>query len=144
MNKNMPPVIVPAEPKIVPAQALRPTYDPYSRPASDVTVEEWRILICAIAGRLRIAHGRTRLFPMAQNRPVQIASNDKSYALFIQARTVEVVGAAYIVGSDSNVSVASGQQFLNTFEQILLPKEKLWALTTTPAGATLSVTEVTV
>jgi hypothetical protein len=119
--------------------------DPFSRPAGEVTVEEWRILICGIAGRLRLSHGfsRTVIVP-AGGTPVLIAQNDKSHALFVNGRQF---GAAFVfaIGGDSRTATFESGiviQSGSSFEQILLPKERIYATST--AGGTLVVTEVTV
>ena len=139
-QQNMPPVVVPARP----AAPRQGGTDPFSRPAGEVTVEEWRILICSVAGRLRLSQGfsRTANLP-ATGVAVLLAQNDKSYALFIYARelgnpfTFSVGGDPRSATAQSGIEVSTG-----SFEQILLPKEKLYA--TSAVGGVLVVTEVTV
>ncbi len=134
-NQNMPSVIVPAR---------QVSVDPFSRPVGEVTVEEWRILICSVAGRLRLSQGFSRSANIpATGVPVLLAQNDKSYALFIYARelgnpfTFSVGGDPRSATAQSGIEVSTG-----SFEQILLPKEKLYA--TSAVGGVLVVTEVTV
>lgn len=117
--------------------------DPFARPASDVTVEEWRILISSIAGPLRLSQGASRnVVVPAGGAPILVASNDKSYALFVSIR--QAAGFVLALGSDprsanANVGIAVAGAIVN---QVLLPKERIYATST--AGGTLVVTEVTV
>lgn len=118
--------------------------DPFARPASDVTIEEWRILISSIAGPLRLSQGASRnVVVPAGGAPILVASNDKSYALFVSIR--QAAGFVLALGSDprsanANVGIAVGAGAI--VNQVLLPKERIYATST--AGGTLVVTEVTV
>lgn len=133
-NQQMPAVIVP------------PVHiDPFSRPAGEVTVEEWRILIAGIAGRFRLSQGFSRTVNVpAGGAPVLVAENSKSYALFVfgqqngAAFVLAIGGDARTANLQSGIGIVAG----GVFEQILLPKEKIYATST--AGGVLTVTEVTV
>lgn len=118
--------------------------DPYSRPSDEVSVAEWRVMIAAIAGRFRISQGFTRSYPLPQNRSVLVAANDRSIALFVHADVIEVGGGTLLVGPDINLSSATSATFMNTFDQVLLPKERLWVRTPTAPPITLRVTELTI
>lgn len=128
---------------IAPLVSIPTGIDPFSRPAGEVTVEEWRILIASVAGRLRLSQGFSSVANVpAGGGPVLLAENNKSYALFVSGRFLAGV-FAYAIGSDPRSATAgSGIELLTPFEQILLPKEKLYA--TSLLGGTLIVTEVTV
>lgn len=117
--------------------------DPFSRPAGEVTVEEWRILIASIAGRFRLSQGFSSVVTIpAGGSPVLLAENNKSYALFVSGRYLAGV-FPFAIGSDPRSATAqSGIILTGEFEQVLLPKEKLYA--TSVAGGSLVVTEVTV
>jgi len=141
-NNQMPPVIVPARPSTPVRQGGT---DPFSRPADEVTVEEWRILICSVAGRLRLSQGFGKSVNIAATgTPVLLAQNDKSYALFVSAQSRSPGGAfSFWIGGDPRSATAqSGVEVPGLFEQILLPKEKLYA--TSSVAGVLIVTEVTV
>lgn len=140
-NNQMPPVIVPARPS--PPPVRQGGTDPFSRPASEVTVEEWRILICSVAGRLRLSQGFGKNVNVpATGNPILLAQNDKSYALFVSAQSLGVAFSFSIGGDPRSATAQSGIEVNGSFEQILLPKEKLYA--TSSAGGVLVVTEVTV
>lgn len=137
-NQQMPPVIVPPRPV-----ARQGGTDPFSRPAGEVTVEEWRILICSVAGRLRLSQGFGKSVNVpATGNPILLAQNDKSYALFISAQALGGAFTFSIGGDPRSATAQSGIEVNGSFEQILLPKEKLYA--TSSAGGVLVVTEVTV
>lgn len=123
---------------------VRPTIDPFSRPAEEVTTEEWRILICSLAGRLRVSQGATTTVPIpAASVPTLIATNDKSFALFVSIR--QLAGFSYFIGGDissanANSGITVGVGALA--EQVLLPGERLYAASA--AGGNLVVTQLTV
>jgi hypothetical protein len=110
-----------------------------------VTVEEWRILIAGIAGRLRLSQGFSRQVTIpAGGTPVLLTQNDKSYALFVNGQQFGL-GFVFSIGGDprtatleAGITIVSGAEF----DQILLPKERLYATST--AGGTIVVTELTV
>lgn len=138
---NMPAVLIPPK-AYAPVGKTSIVGDPYARPATEVTVEEWRVMICAIAGPLRLSQGFSREIPIPAGEVKLLAQNDKSYALFVfgQAR---VLPAAWVIGGDPRaVTPDTGIRVLNAFEQVLLPKEKLYGFSV--PGVTLVVTEVTV
>lgn len=117
--------------------------DPFARPAGDVTTEEWRILISAIAGRLRLSQGFSREIVVPVATPILLAENSKSYALFVSGRAL-AVGFGLALGGDPRSANAQNGLILSdgSFEQVLLPKEKLYGFAL--AGGTLVVTQVTV
>jgi hypothetical protein len=149
-NDNMPRVVVPRSHASVSRQA--PTlpatsdhvggYDPYARPAGHVSVEEWRILIASLAGGFRVAQGATREISLAAGVPHLIAANDKSVALFVFGQS-RVAPAIYRIGGDSaSTNGTTGIAVLNQFEQVLLPRERLYAFSV--GALTLDVTTLTI
>jgi len=140
-NPNMPAVVIPLPPR---RQEPNTSVlgDPYARPAGEVTVAEWRVMICTIAGPKRLSQGFSREIPIPAGEVKLLAQNDKSYALFVfgQAR---VLPAAFVIAGDPRATNPdNGIRVLNVFEQVLLPKEKLYGFSI--AGVTLVITEVTV
>jgi hypothetical protein len=138
-NDNMPRVVVPRSHASVSRQA--PTlpatsdhvggYDPYARPAGHVSVEEWRILIASLAGGFRVAQGATREISLAAGVPLFV---------FGQSR---VAPAIYRIGGDSaSTNGTTGIAVLNQFEQVLLPRERLYAFSV--GALTLDVTTLTI
>jgi len=131
----MPPVMVPSGPAGI-------GYDPYARPASHVTVEEWRILIAALAGGFRIAQGATRSIPIPAGVPHLIAANDKSVALFVFGQSTTAPAIFRLGGDPASTNATTGIAALNLFEQVLLPRERLYAFSV--GGVTLDITELTI
>jgi len=152
-NDNMPKVVVPPmqaqraslpsmPPVMVPSGPMGEGGDPYARPASHVTVEEWRILIASLAGGFRIAQGATRSIVLPAGRPHLIASNDKSVALFVFGQSQTAPAIIRLGGDSSSTNATTGIAALNLFEQVLLPRERLYAFSA--GGVTLDVTELTI
>lgn len=156
-NQNMPPVHVPvrhpgphlhiqrpALPGVNPNQPTTPGVggDPYARPAGEVTVNEWRVMIAAVAGPLRISQGASREIAIPAGQVKLLAQNDKSYALFVFGQALALPQAFVIGGDPRATNPDSGIRVLNIFEQILLPKEKLYGFST--GGVSIVITEVTV
>jgi len=135
----MPRVVIPSGPSEVQRQVAG---DPYARPATEVTVEEWRVLISSVAGPLRVSQGFPRNIPIPAGEVKLVAQNDKSYALFIFAQARVQPAVLVIAGDPRACNPDNGIRVLSFFEQVLLPKEKLYAFSA--AGVTLVVTEVTV
>lgn len=118
-------------------------YDPYLRPPNDLSVEEWRILIASVAGRLRISQGFTRRVTLAPGQIVQAAANNKSYALFL---SIQVVGApaTFLISSSDSMPDTLSLPFLNIAEQVMLPSERLYIQQRGVAPIDVTITEVTV
>lgn len=139
-NKPWPPQEPVAIPE--PSSASPLPYDPFLRPADGVSIEEWRLLICSVAGPFRLAQGFSRIFPVTAGGIATLATNTKSYALFVRVRGGSVAGFA--LSSRDSVPEAGSQVFVGQADQILLPKEQLFIRNLGVATFPFIVTEVTV
>lgn len=124
--------------------------DPYARPSDELSETEQRILAAAFAASALSTSVVPRAVPIVLNRPVLLSENDKSDVLVVSVQSIGLVGLVRgLVGSQSTlfagtaplVTISAGS---DPFQQILLPRERLWFVPTSIGGtASLSVTEVT-
>jgi hypothetical protein len=118
----------------------------FPRPARE-TDAEWRLLLTAVAGRLRNVFGEGPAnVPSATGVPIMVADNrGKSQPIHV---TVQVAVAATVVfGRSANPTIANGIQhnfaLETSFEQILMPGDRLFA-TVIGAGSFFIVSSVLV
>jgi len=145
-NDNLPSFLKNQQ-RIQPAapRGLPKPYDSFYRPADGVSIEEWRIMICSIAGSFRVSQGFTKGVTLVQNQVVEVAQNDKSYALFVQVNlTADPAGIDLIAGGQSNLNIVTGISFRFGVSQVLLPGESLYILLASVGPKLVTVTEVTV
>lgn len=124
--------------------------DPFARPSDELSETEQRILAAAFAASALSALSEPRAVLIALGRPVLLSENDKSDILIVSVQCIGAVGLVtgvigsqpeIFVGTSPVVTISSGE---GPFQQILLPKERLWFVPTSIAGTTsLSVSEVT-
>lgn len=116
------------------------------RPEGELTIEEIRLAIAAMAGPLRTTMGRHQSVVLTANVIERIALNRSAQSLFVDVRGIQGVAIATVLfspqssadtGSSIGVDLSSG-----TFQQVLLMGEELWALSVAPT--TIMVTEVQV
>lgn len=126
--------------------ASPPTYDPFLRPAAGVSIEEWRMLVCAVAGGFRLAQGFTKVLPaLAPNESIHVVTNTKSFALFVSIQVRPTVAVApFALSKNEGAPDVGSLEFSVAANQILLPKERLFMRNTGIVARTWQVTEVTV
>jgi hypothetical protein len=118
----------------------------FPRPARE-TDAEWRLLLTAVAGRLRNVFGEgPNVVPSATGVPVMVGDNrGKTQPIHV---TVQVAVAAIVVfGRSNNPTILNGIQHNfaldPSFEQVLMPGDRLFA-TVLGAGSSFIVSSVLV
>lgn len=116
------------------------------RPEDKITIEEWRLMIAAMAGPRRLMYGRHNAIVLTANVPARLALNRSAVSLFVDVRAVPAVAIGATLFSpqssaDTSSSISVDLSATN-FDQVLLMTEELWALVT--VSTVVMVTEVQV
>lgn len=111
------------------------------RPASEVTVEEWRMYIATVVGRARLAQFGGRQVTLVAGQPTLIAENFKSEVLFVSIEPLaSIAGNTILLAGDPNINASSAPAFqFDTVgaatTQVILGAERLFAVSQNTVNA---------